>query len=410
MKKLGAYILILLALGLVLCGCGEAETPAVSPPVTEPPPVSTPEETSVPRRYILAGKSYTADAESIDLTALKADDVSHVLDALQNFSALSFIEMGTAASESEQLPWSVIERLHKVAPNAVINYGVTLYGKAFNLSDDTLDIKYVQIHDGGALVRQVIDCMPNLRTLDMDSCGLDNETMAQLREDYPQVKVIWRIFFGDNYTARTDVERILASAPDIGGELIHDNVMDLKYCIYVKYLDLGHNNYMDTLEFIRYMPDLEVGIFAMSNIEDFSPLADCPKLEYLEIQTSRLHDLTPLSGLKNLKHLNICYCFAINDITALYPLTQLERLWIGCYDPIPPEQIEKMQELAPDCVINTTTTDPTNEGWRMGDGDAGGYPTYAPRYALLRKQFGYSDSDYALCTCDPLYQYSWQLQ
>ena len=39
--------------------------------------------------------------------------------------------------------------------------------------------------------------------------------------------------------------------------------------------------------------------------------------------TSRLHDLRPLANLKNLKHLNICYNFAVTDITPLYGLTQL---------------------------------------------------------------------------------------
>ena len=88
-------------------------------------------------------------------------------------------------------------------------------------------------------------------------------------------------------------------------------------------------------------------MLAMGGFSDLSPLADCPKLEYLEIQTGAVSDLRPLSGLKNLRHLNICYNFALTDITPLYGLTELERLWIGCVDPVPREQIEEMQRRAP---------------------------------------------------------------
>ena len=183
--------------------------------------------------------------------------------------------------------------------------------------------------------------------------------------------------------------------------------MALQYCTKVKYLDLGHNNHLNTIEFCRYMPDLEVLIVACTLVEDFSPLASCPKLEYLEALNSALHDLTPLSGLENLRHLNIGYNFAVTDLTPLYSLSGLERLWIGCYDPIPPEQIAEFRRLNPNCTVNDTAEDPSGEGWRFGDYNGPDSAEYVPRYALLREQFGYEEWDFSFQWNDPLYDYSW---
>ena len=110
--------------------------------------------------------------------------------------------------------------------------------------------------------------------------------MEQIRDALPGVKVVWRIWFGQSYSVRTDVEKILASKPSAGGLLWDSDVQVLKYCTDVKYIDLGHNERITDISFAAYMPKLEVAIFAMNDIADISALANCPELEYLEIQTN----------------------------------------------------------------------------------------------------------------------------
>ena len=249
-------------------------------------------------------------------------------------------------------------------------------------------------HDNGQLVRQVISCMPNLRYLDMDSCGVDDIHMAQIRDDFPSVKVVWRVWFGSNYTVRTDVTKILASIPSVGGNLLVSNTGALKYCTEVKYLDVGHNEELCDISFAAYMPDLEVAIFAMLNFTDLTPLMNCTKLEYLEIQTNKITDLSPLQNLTGLHHLNLGYNKDISDLSPLYGLTNLERLWIGKFTSIPEEQVEEMQRRVPNCVIDTEATDP-HAGWRYGN----------ERYDLLVQQFGYDTQDYAFPWKDPLFYY-----
>ena len=248
--------------------------------------------------------------------------------------------------------------------------------------------------------------MPKLNYLDMDFCGVENEDMEVIRDSLPNATVVWRIWFGEKlrYTARTDTQRILASNPDRGGELTGISTEVLKYCTKVKYLDLGHNEQLEDISFVAYMPDLEVAVLAMNQWADARPLMNCPKLEYLEMQTGACSDLRPIATLKNLKHLNICYCFALRDMSPIYDL-DLERLWVGCLTPIPEEQVQEYHRRHPKCEINTTAVDPTTEGWRTYGYNEFGMVIVAPRYALLREQFEYDEmqTSYNYIENDPKY-------
>lgn len=356
--------------------------------------------------FSLAGKSHGLDDTVLDIEGLTADEAADARIFISGMKELERVELGSEPAEGA-LSWDDISAMVQAAPDGTeFDYSFTLYGKECSLLDTVLNLSHRTMEDEGALVKQVALCMPKLQKLDMDFCGVSDEAMEDIRDSLPDVDVVWRIWFGTGYSVRTDVERILASNPGKGGELTGDNTKALKYCTKVKYLDLGHNSYLDDLSFISYMPELEVLIIAMANWTDISPLANCPNLEYAEIQNSGLNDLRPLSGLKNLKHLNIGYCFALHDISPLYELTQLERLWIGRYSPVPLEQIDHMQECAPDCEINITTTiDPNSDGWRYLGYNEYGTMQLAPRYELLREQFDYSSAPYCYSYIenDPLY-------
>ena len=391
-KRITLIIAAVLVFCLLAVGCSAKEEPAVTEAPASATPAPTPEPT--PEPCVIMGVTYPLDTESIDLRGLNDTLVDETAAQLKRLTKLKTITLGSW--EESPVTWGKMNELHSACPRAAIDYEFTIYGKTFNLSDEEMDLKYVSIKDEGKLLKLITHCMTNLTFLDMDTAGVSDEKMAELRDSLPNTEVVWRIWFGDYYSVRTNVERILASMPGKAGELTTESTRSLKYCTKVKYMDLGHNNFLDTIDFVSYMPDLEVLIVGMTFVEDFYPLEDCPKLEYLEAMTSRLHDLRPLANLKNLKHLNICYNFAVTDITPLYGLTQLERLWIGKYDPVPPEQIEKIKELLPNCVVNSTVGDPTNGGWRMDpEPNEFGVAQQAARYALLRDQFGYHEEDFS---------------
>ena len=328
----------------------------------------------------------------LDLTGITSADVPYALELFDQLPLLDTVDLGS--DTLSELTWDNIHTLQLAAPEAEFLYSFVLYGKSFSLSDETMDLRRITIDDNGQLVRQVVSCMPNLRYLDMDSCGVDDIHMAQIRYYFPSVKVVWRVWFGSNYTVRTDVKKILASMPSVGGNLLVSNTGALKYCTEVKYLDVGHNEELCDISFAAYMPDLEVAIFAMLNFTDLTPLMNCTKLEYLEIQTNKITDLSPLQNLTGLHHLNLGYNKDISDLSPLYGLTNLERLWIGKFTSIPEEQVEEMQRRVPNCVIDTEATDP-HAGWRYGN----------ERYDLLVQQFGYDTQDYAFPWKDPLFYY-----
>ena len=352
------------------------------------------------------GTEVPAETRELDLTGKAAGED---LLALVLLPELRSVELGSCDNAADSdMDWDALAKAEAACPDAAFHYAFRLFGKSFDLQSTEMDLNHITMDDEGALVKKVALCLPGLTLLDMDFCEVSDEAMADIRDALPNAEVIWRVWFGKDrsgYTARTNVTKILASNPGKGGELTPENTKSLKYCTKVRYLDLGHNDQLTDISFVSYMPDLEVLILALGGVSDLRPLADCPKLEYLEAQTSPASDLRPLAGLKNLRHLNVAHNFALTDITPLYGLTDLERLWLGAYDPVPREQIEEMQRRAPNCEIDFSAIDPTAGNWRYIGTDARGIGVLHPRYILLHEQFGYDSAPrcYSYIENDPLY-------
>ena len=389
MRKTQSVILLLLCL-LLLAGCGAWKT---APQTAETPRTETVREARPLRAEaaplsarggvrpaaqgdtveLIGFGEVDSETESLDLTGLTGQQILALAPQLCSLHALRRLELpaGETGLDLDQA-LSIAATL----PETVIAYPFTLYGAEVDLSDTELVFFHQRIYDQGEEVRKVLPAMHACTWLDMDSCSVDNEHMAQIRDENPNVEVIWRVWFGDNYSVRTNVTKILASMPSQGGLIKDSNSEGLYYCSKVRYLDLGHNHTLKDFSFVENMPDLEIAVISMADIEDLTPFASCEKLLYLEMGNTNVCDLSPLAECKNLKHLNIGTNRGITDISPLYDL-DLMRLWIGTYTPIPEEQVEKMQELHPDCDINTTVP--------SGLMDVDGYPNEG--YTILWKSF-----------------------
>ena len=401
-------------------------------------------------KLTLLGQNITLADEELDFSSITKNDVSAVSSVMSSMSNLRTVHLG---GEQNGLSWDDVTMLHNAAPEAVLDYTFSMLGVSANLSDTDLSFSHIKMDDQGAAVRKLVPLMVKLETLDMDSCGVSNESMAVIRDENPSVNVIWRVNFA-GYTARTDVERILASTRAKGGAVTDAEAQVLKYCTKVKYLDLGHNEVLTDISFAAYMPELEVAIFAINDIDDISALANCPKLEYLEINSTNVTDLTPLANATALRHLNIGRTGQtaentfgdkdrprVTDISPLFGLSDLKRLYIGSLTSagIPKEQLDKMGQVmktekkdsdgnycdpkvSPEGLpydyirINISDNDPSQGTWRV----AGYRPNWVweqyaatgvfndplnERYKLLREQFGYDNVpySYSLPSNDPLY-------
>lgn len=404
-KTFSAPVLAVLTVIILFSCVSRSSASAFTLPTPAPIPTATPIQTAVPTPeptptpapgpysagIDLCGKHYAEDTVTVSLEGADESDIELFIKASPYLEKLRKVNLGS--DESSPLQWETVSRLVSAAPQAQFNYKFTLYGREFEISDTVLDINHCKVEDCGALVRRIIPCMKNLQKLDMDFCGVSDEDMASIRDDFPEIDVVWRVWFGSGYSVRTDVEKILASCPTNGGNLTDYNTGSLKYCTKVKYLDVGHNGYLSDVSFLSYMPDLEVCIIAMCHVKTLEPLAACTKLEFLEAQVNKITDLSPLSGLTGLHHLNIFWNYELSDLSPIYSLTELERLWIGFLTHVPQEQLDEFKELVPDCEINSTSYDP-HDNWRYGN----------ERYDLLVEQFGYDKGAYSYSWLDPLYE------
>ena len=408
----------LLLLCLLLSGCAQqsslSETSAKEDPeaTVDAAPEPTPEPT--PEALSLFGRNIAWDETALDLSSVPPDEIVASLDALSSLRSLKEINLGS--DEREDAPgWAQVLALREALPEVKVDYSFSFFDYSFTLEDEEMDISYRPVRDTWPEVLTAAKCMPNLKSLIMDSCGVSNEDMATMRDALPDAEVVWRVNFGGKYTARTNEIRILAS---YGGITNADNET-LKYFTKLKYLDVGHNESITDLSFVRYMPDLEVLIIAMNPLGDLTPLADCENLEYLELFYSNTDDLSPLANVKSLRHLNVGHCPRLTDISPIYDL-ELERFYLGTYTfcPVPAEQVDRYRELHPDCEVDNTAWESSEAGWRRGANLQGEelewyqqqpyyreeWKAFAPRYALLREQLGYDGPRYSYPWYDPYYK------
>lgn len=330
------------------------------------------------------------DIEEITLTGLDAAGLAARIPQLERLTHLKAVNLPSSQNSiSLEEALALTEQQSSVIH---LDYQVELFGQAVSLDAETIEFVNTDIgKEGLEQLRALLPYFKNLRYLKLDDCGIDNESMAQLRDDYPDIKVVWRVYFG-NYHCLTDTEMIWAT----GGSVNDGTSEPLKYCTDVKYMDLGHS-LITHADFINYMPKLEVAILAISWLEDISPLANCPNLEYLELFSARVNDLSPLAQCTHLQHLNIGSQRNSNnvpigptDISSLYDLPELKRFYCTM-SYVPEEQQQEMISRHPDCEFEFRWVDPAEGFWRFKDGNKehNTADNRCERYALLCEQFGY---------------------
>ena len=434
MKKIWC-LLLCLALCALLCACGgqtaEQTSPQAAPPeqTEQAAPTETQAEEQPAEVLFPDGSRHAPTEEELDLSAFTEQQLRALAPELGQMTQLRYVDLGYAfplreevleksdtrgkiisetilvaedlakTQEQPRLAWDTVELIQKACPQAQVEYRFRLFGKDLSTLDEALDFNHIRMDDEGAAVKAVLPYMQNCKSLDMDFCGVSCPAMAEIRDAYPEMDVVWRVWFGNDCSVRTDVDTVLAS--NLNHVLTDDNTEEMKYLTRLKYLDIGHNEYLHDFSFMEYMPDLEVAIICLGGLHDLNDVSKCTKLEFLEINTLKPGiDLSPLASLTNLEHLNICYNGHVKGYEALEKLTKLKRLWIGTNTYIPEEYVEHLREVLPDTNINTT--DGTGCGGYWKHSPQGGYD---PRYAQIRKTFDY---DHYPTSCssfwnDPLY-------
>lgn len=325
----------------------------------------------------MLGGSYTSDLEQVDLSTVspgKAEQAALLLSLLPELKQVNLVDTkGESTWELDEL-----EILRASAPEGtVFDCCFPLFGQMVSSSDE--EIAYARIDIGNEGLDTIRKALPYLRSCKrflLDDCGIDYELLAQLRDDFPETKIVWRVVFG--------IDSLLTDATVLWSIYVRDENCDvLKYCTDILYIDLGHTLELTDISFMQYMTKLQVVIIARTGVSDITPLLNCPDLEYLEIFSTEVTDLAPLAEMHNLEHLNISNLPEVTDISPLYGLTKLKRLRL-VMDNVPEEQKEEIAERLPNCEMMFYAVNPTDNGWRRDR-----LNNYVERYALLREQIGY---------------------
>ena len=325
---------------------------------------------------------YPMDTVSLDLSAMTAADLPQITDALSRLLKVTEVNL-MKADGTPALDLGELLTLTEAFPHIVFNYQFDFFGQSVDLYAERLD--YVNVHMGDeaeAELRELLSVMPKLTRITLDRCGFTSPVLASVNADYPDTKVVWRVFYGKNnkFNALTD-ETVIRSSH----HLTNDTVEEMQYLTDVVYMDIGHNETLTNVSFLAHMPKLKLLILSGSPVTDISPLSGLTELEFVELAfCGNLRDLTPLSTLTGMKYLNIGGTNS-DDITCLME-RPMER-FVCMLTRIPQAQKDAYEQAYPDCLIVKRGVQPYGYGWRYID-DGYNFNEY---YKTMRQIFHYDE-------------------
>ena len=235
-------------------------------------------------------------------------------------------------------------------------------------TDFTIDMTAAEIDISGNTVTDkeafelVVSNLADETKLIMCDCGYTNEEMGALREKYPDVNFVWRLYLG-KWSLRTDDEAfsVMIYASDTYDRLTSEDIKVLEYCTNLYAIDLGHQAITD-LTTIGKLTSLRVVILADNKITDLTPLANLKNLQYLELFVNSITDLSPLAACTELVDLNFGWN-RVYDMSGIYSLPKIERLWLPT-NPVAGTKQDEIREAFPEATIIFADENSVSSGWR----------------------------------------------
>lgn len=327
----------------------------------------------------LFGQNVALTTTELDLTGMGDDQMDEACEKLGMLTGLTDVNLSSGLSMES------VARLQDAAPNVTFHYSFTLFGKSLSTTDEEIIYKNQTIgNDGEADLRRALAILDRCKRVVLDNCGFDYEVLAKVREDFREgPKVVWRVYFGvDNrYTQLTDDDTLRAVY-----NVTDDTCGPMKYCEGVKYMDIGHNEYLTDLSFVSGMPDLEVMIASGSAVTELVGFENCKKLVWLELASClKLKNIDSLAGCESLQYLNICY----TKVTSYEALDGLPLVRFVCLSPKASAKEQKtFQEIHDGCrTVFYGYSNPWTP-WRYDDNGK----TFNAYYRdVVRKAFNYDE-------------------
>lgn len=301
----------------------------------------------------LGGRARPWDCRELDLSGQPLEDLAYIDAMLPYLPRLRELRLGDCG-----LPQQALMALSKGHPGVNIAWNVRV--GSVSVPSDSLEL---DLHGTAVTPEQVIEgleLLPNVTWVDLSDTGITTEQAVALGEQFPQIRFVWTVDLG-GISLRTDATWFCPNKYYM--EVDDEDVYDLRYCVDMVAVDVGHMRGITNCDWAANMPKLRYLILADTNVRDISPLAGLPELRFLELFTAPVRDYTPLLELPSLEDLNLSYTYG--DPTPVLKIQGLHRLWwTGSYKTITAYWRNQLKAAMPDTKMNFVTGSSTAGGWR----------------------------------------------
>lgn len=309
------------------------------------------------------GKDYLTTDETVTLPSDFFDgNVEESVKILKHFYHLNIID-ATACNDNDAL-----YDLQQLLPESCVKWNISLFDMKTATDAESLnfDKQERSLEEYQSEFTEKLKYFHRLKTVSMCRCGLGNDEMGTIVEQFPDVKFIWYVRVG-RWCVRSDAtsfSTLIADKAD-GRRWNEDNFAPLfKYCTDLVSLDMGHCRIKD-ISGIANLKKLRGLILTDNFVEDLTPLSELKDLEFIEMNTNNAKSVEPLKDLKKLQMLNLCGSLNLTDLSPLY---HHDNLKIVIFDRLlPKEEQKRFAESNPGCdsyFIKGQNTISTNAAWK----------------------------------------------
>lgn len=299
----------------------------------------------------LLGVDIPMGARELDLSDRYLGSADLLLELLPLFPELTRVNLMRTGIPAEELM-----ALAGAYPGVRFLFALEAGGGMVFTDAETLDLTGVPFASAEE-AEAFLSCFRDLKTADLSGCGLDSETLAALDEKLP-ARILWTVDLA-GAPHRTDA---VYFTPNREGLVCTDeNIADLRYCVDMVCVDIGHAEAVTHCRWAANMPHLKYLIVADSGVRSLEGVENCRELVFLELFQSKVKDYSPLLGCTALEDLNLCWTFG--DPEPILQMPWLKRLW---WSGAPWSARSQFPTALPDTEIELKTQSSTGAGWREG--------------------------------------------
>lgn len=294
----------------------------------------------------LGKERFNESAREVTITGLRQDDIP----LLRYLPGLWRVHLVNPKADAE-----AVFALKEQYPNVRFSWEYRVRDLTITQQDTQADFSGMTV--ALSTVKRAVSYFPDVETVLMMDCGMDNETLAAFRKEMrEQCKVVWTVDCG-GIAVRTDATSFIPVKHNV--YYFHDDdVYNLRYCEDMIAVDLGHMTFTE-LEWVEYMPNLKYLILAHTTVTDISSLATCKNLVFLELDWTGIRDYEPLLGCTALEDLNLGLTWG--DYEVIGQMTWLKNLW---WKGRGYKALNYLTEKLPDTRLMFNSALTVGSGWR----------------------------------------------